>query len=73
MKIKIPHMLTIKECLEEIKTVDPKTSITEWFIRSLCKNKQIIYYLSGNKSLVDFNSLVEYLGGEILEDENEEQ
>lgn len=29
MKIKIPHMLTIKECLEEIKTVDPKTSITE--------------------------------------------
>ena len=59
----IPRFRTIQQCLAEIKKLDEGSSISEWFIRSLCKKELIEYYASGNKSLVNFDSLLKYLGG----------
>lgn len=53
---------TIKECLVEIKKIDRDTAITEWFIRQLCNTNKITYFKSGNKSLVNLDSLLSYLG-----------
>ncbi len=62
-KIFIPRFRTIHQCLIEIKKIDSESTISEWFIRSLCKKELIEYYPSGNKSLVNFDNLLEYLGG----------
>ena len=68
------RLRTIQQCMAEIIKLDPDTAISEWFIRSLCKSNKIQYILSGNKSLVNFDSLLQYLNygcyGEI---KNEEQ
>lgn len=59
---KNPRHRTIKDCLCEIRKLDPETAITEWFIRQLCKQGKVEYFLSGNKSLVNLSSLLRYLG-----------
>ncbi len=59
----IPRFRTIQQCLAEIKKLDSESSISEWFIRSLCKTNAIEYYASGNKSLVNYDNLLKYLGG----------
>ena len=48
----LPRYRTIRECLAELKKIDSGTAVTEYFIRQLCKKKQIKYFTSGNKSLV---------------------
>lgn len=58
---KLPKYRTIQECLAIIKGLDEGTAITEFFIRSLCKNNQIKYLPSGNKSLVQLDSLLSFL------------
>ena len=58
----IPRYRTIKGCLREIKKLDNDTVITEYYIRRLCREQKITYHLSGNKSLVSLDSLLEYLG-----------
>lgn len=55
---RIARFRTIKQCLETIKSIDPDTAITEWYIRQLCKNGEIEYFASGNKSLVNLDSLL---------------
>jgi hypothetical protein len=40
---------------------DPETEITEFFIRKMCNQGQVKYYKSGNKSLVNYDSLIEFL------------
>lgn len=57
----IARFRTIKQCLEAIKSADPDTAITEWYIRQLCREKKIICYESGSKSLVNLDSLLEFL------------
>lgn len=57
----VPKLRKIKDCLIAIQEIDPQTAVTEWYIRQLCKNKAIIYYKSGNKSLVNLDSLLAYL------------
>lgn len=57
----VPRLRTIKSCFNELKKIDPNCDITEWFIRQLCKSNKIDYRLNGNKSLVNFDSLIEYL------------
>lgn len=54
---------TIRECYLLIKSYDNESAVSEWFIRSLCKKKIIEYRESGNKSLVNFDSLLNYLNG----------
>lgn len=53
---------TIKQCVAEIKKIDGDSAITEYFVRQLCKSNKIQYFASGNKSLVNFDSLLSYLG-----------
>lgn len=62
--IKIAKMRTIKKCLQLIKEIDPDTAVSEWFIRQLCNSGKITYDKSGNKSLVNFDSLLDYLNQE---------
>ena len=68
----LPQLKTIKGCLEELKTLDNNTAVSEWFIRQLCTNGQVDCRMTGNKVLVNFNSLIKYLGGEIGEVPDEE-
>jgi len=58
----IPRIRTIKQCLEVIKKMDNQTAVTEFYIRTLCKENKIIYFPSGNKSLVNLDSLLGFLG-----------
>lgn len=57
----MPRLRTISQCVEEILKLDPDSAIKEWFIRSLCKTKKIDYVPNGTKSLVNLDSLLEYL------------
>ncbi len=57
----IPKMKTIKQCFEEIKTLDPNTAITQWFIRCLCKDNKVKHFMTGTKILVNFDDLIQYL------------
>ena len=57
---------TIRQCVNEIKQADPETAISEWFVRSLCKSGKVKYLPNGTKSLVNFDSLIEFLrNGEV--------
>lgn len=62
MQNNLPRYRTIKGCLEEIKKLDNSTAISEWFIRQLCKTNKVDYQASGNKSLVNLDSLLNFLG-----------
>lgn len=68
----LPQLKTIKGCLEELKALDSNTAVSEWFIRQLCNNGQVDCRMTGNKILVNFNSLIIYLGGKIVEVADEE-
>ena len=54
----IPRFYCIRKCMEEIKKMDPNTSISCWLIRNLCKSGKIKHFGSGNKSLVNFDDLL---------------
>lgn len=57
----IPRFRTVKQCIEIIRTIDPDTAITEWYIRQLVDSGAVISYGSGNKHLINLGSLLEYL------------
>lgn len=52
---------TIQQCFDMIKSEDSLSCITKHFIRSLANKKLIKTLRTGNKVLIDFNSLQEYL------------
>lgn len=52
---------TIQQCLNEIKSLDPCTAVTENFIRTLCKSNQVKHFKSGSKYLVNLDYLLSYL------------
>lgn len=57
----VAKIRTIQQCIDTIKASDPDTAITEWYIRQLCKEGKIAAYSSGNKFLVNLDSLLAYL------------
>ena len=57
----IPRFRTAKQCIETVRTLDPDTAITEWYIRQLVDSGAVISYGSGNKRLINLDSLLEYL------------
>lgn len=57
----VSRMKTIKQCFEEIKKLDPETAVTQWFIRSLCKDNKVKHFMTGCKILVNFDDLLRYL------------
>lgn len=58
---------TIQQCLNEIKSLDPCTAVTENFIRTLCKNNQVKHFKSGSKYLVNLDNLLDYLRFEVID------
>lgn len=52
---------TIPQCLNEIKSLDNNTAVTENFIRLLCKSGYVKHFKSGNKYLVNLDDLFHYL------------
>lgn len=50
----MPKMFTIKKTAKE-------SGLTEYFIRKLCLENKIIFVKSGNKYLVNYDRLVEFL------------
>lgn len=60
--IKTPRYRTVRECVAELKKLDNGTAVTEFFVRQLCKKKEIKYLASGSKSLVLYDDLLRYLG-----------
>ena len=61
MNYTVSRMKTIKQSFEEIKKLDPDTAISQWFIRSLCKQEKVKHFMTGTKILVNFDDLINYL------------
>lgn len=60
-------MRTVKECVNEIKLLDPMSAITEWYIRTLCAENTIKHFKSGKKILVNLDDLIAYINFEKCE------
>jgi len=54
---------TIKGALEELKTIDPNTSVTLYAIRKMVKQNKIPYIKTGNKILINVDNLIHYIEG----------
>ncbi len=52
---------TINATIKELKDIDPNTCISTYFIRCLCSSKKVISLTAGNKVLVNFDDLLNYL------------
>lgn len=55
---------TVSKALDEIKELDPNTCLSEFVIRKLARESKISQVKSGNKTLVDLDSLIAFLNGE---------
>ena len=53
---------SIKKACDYIHSQDPASAIKVHTIRTWCKEGKIKYLTTGNKILVDMNSLLEYIG-----------
>lgn len=58
---KIPRMRTLKECISEIKELDPHTAVTEYHILQLAITGVIPGVKAGKKYLINLDTLPEYL------------
>ena len=63
----LPRMRTIKESFNEIKALDPNTSISEHSIRMLAKDPYIIEQgivkFAGSRALFNLDRLIDYYKG----------
>lgn len=57
----MPKIRTISQAIEYLKSQDPNSAITEYYLRSLIKQNKIKYVKSGNRYLVNVNFLLDYL------------
>ena len=57
----MPKYRTINSCYALIHENDEESAITTFFIRKLCNSSAVKSIKAGNKILVDFDSLIEYL------------
>ena len=58
---KMARIRTISETAIYIKTMDPDTTIGEWYIRKIIKSGKLKCHRAGNRFLVDLDRLEEYL------------
>ena len=52
---------TINATIKELKEIDPDTCLSTYFIRCLCSSKKVLSLTAGNKILVNFDDLLNYL------------
>lgn len=56
------RMRTPSAAVTEIKKSDPDTSVSEYFIRRLACDGKIPCIMAGRKRLINYDSLLQYLG-----------
>ena len=59
-----PRMRTLDECYNELKAIDPNTSVSKYFIRRLAVSGTIPCIMAGRKRLINFDKLLAYLSGD---------
>lgn len=57
----LPRMRLVDQAYEELKQLDPNTAISKNFIRKLAKSGKIHTVQVGRRTLLSFDSLLEYL------------
>ena len=55
------RMRLIKLALKELRALDPNTCVSEHFLRVLINTGKIPYIKCGNRFLINFDKLLEYL------------
>ena len=63
--MEVPRMWTVKKCINYIKQHDENTDIKTWFLMNLLRENKIKHRLTGTKYLVNIDSLLQYLNGEV--------
>ena len=56
-----PKVRTIRECVALFKKFDPDTAVTEHYLRRLIKSGKINVIRAGNRILLNYDALCEYL------------
>lgn len=56
-----PRMRLLKEAYEQLKLDDPETCVTESMMRRLALSSQVQSVTIGQKRLINYDSLLEYL------------
>lgn len=56
-----PRIRTIPKAYEEIKNLDGNTSFTMAALRNMCKNGEVPTFRIGNKTLLNFDLLLDTL------------
>lgn len=59
--LQLPRLRTLDECVTLLKSLDEQTAVSKFFIRNLALNGTIPSVKSGNKRLINFDALVQYL------------
>ena len=61
----VPRIRTLPKAYEEIKNLDSNTSFTMAALRSMCRNGEVKTFQVGNKTLLNFDSLLEALANQM--------
>lgn len=58
---RVPHMRTASKTVAEVKTLDPGSEVTEYYIRQLAKDGTIPVVWAGNKALINLDDVLDIL------------
>ncbi len=58
-----PRMRTVKQAMEELRSIDPRTALTERALRRMIADNDISCISIGRKKLVNFDLLLAKLAG----------
>lgn len=61
LEVSMQRIRTITETLQMLKKEDPETCLSEFLIRKLANNYKIRSIKTGNKVLIDYDSLLAFL------------
>jgi excisionase family DNA binding protein len=62
-------MRLLKDAAAEIKSLDPGTAVTPYYIRQLAIEGKVKSIMAGRKRLINFDDLLDYLGNYHVEPE----
>ncbi len=69
----IPRMRSCPEIICELKEIDPQTALTVSALRRLIKEGKLKSIKVGNRNLVNFDQLLDYLATPLQEEAPEEE
>ena len=61
----VPRIRTLPKAYKEIKNLDSNTSFTMAALRSMCRSGEVKTFQVGNKTLLNFDSLLEALANQM--------